>query len=365
MPSTRDDLRPVANRVVMTGLAAGWAWIALASLPYFVSGPLHPFLIEKLPLSTGRVWRATLSVHVLSALFALPACTLLLSDRVRRRWIGAHRVLGRVVGVVVLCGLIPSGAYLAWTATGGLPSTLGFLLSGAIMGAAMVRAVITARRHQLDEHRRAVRHVVGQMAVAVISRAMLVAAGALELDPLTAYVVSLWVPVVGVVLAVEWISARPHISTSPTPRGATMVLARRLLLSLALLAGLASTSEAATSGTERVLAQLHQSLIAPLIARESTTSRFSRAPRPPAERRARLLSETASVDATGAQFYAFAIDQRWSREAGAEWEPDAVVGCIYPTTGKVFVRMGDTYMASAWLLGTEADTPPATVCAAR
>ena len=74
---------------------------------------------------------------------------------------------------VVLLALVPSGAILAFEATGGLPSTVGFLLSGGLVAVFMVRGIVAARRHHVQAHRRATWHVLAQMSVAVSSRVLL------------------------------------------------------------------------------------------------------------------------------------------------------------------------------------------------
>jgi Predicted membrane protein (DUF2306) len=94
-------------------------------------------------------------------------------------------------------------------AKGGFWSTVGFLLSGVIVAIAMVLGVREARAKRFASHRRYVLHVLAQLSVAVTSRAMLVAFDAAAVDETFAYLVSLWVPVVGSFLLVEWLSIRP------------------------------------------------------------------------------------------------------------------------------------------------------------
>ena len=87
--------------------------------------------------------------------------------------------------------------------------TAGFLLSAAIVGGSMVRGVLAARRRDIASHRRAMRHVVGQMSVAVTSRALLLGLDAAGIDPDLAYVVALWAPVLAAAAVVELVSLRP------------------------------------------------------------------------------------------------------------------------------------------------------------
>jgi hypothetical protein len=71
--------------------------------------------------------------------------------------------------------------------------------------------VRAARARQYAAHRRFVLHVLAQMAVAVVSRAMLFAADAAAFDHETAYLVSLWVPVLGCAALVELLAGSRHL----------------------------------------------------------------------------------------------------------------------------------------------------------
>ncbi|MFZ5469892.1 MAG: DUF2306 domain-containing protein [Myxococcota bacterium] len=191
-------------------MALGSIAITAASVVYFDEDELAPFVIEKLPLPLEDVWLVALQVHVVSAAFALPACLLLLSKTLLRRTPGLHRWLGRMTGGVGLLALAPSGFYLSLFAKGGLLSTLGFMLSGVIVVVAMVQGVRTARQGQHAAHRRCSLHVLAQLSVAVTSRAMLFLFDAVNVDADTAYLISLWLPVVGSAGAVELLVSRTN-----------------------------------------------------------------------------------------------------------------------------------------------------------
>jgi uncharacterized membrane protein len=185
----------------------GSALMTLVSLPYFNFEELPPFVVEKLPLRFEELWLASLRIHVASALVALPLCLVLMTRWLQRR-LAWHRWLGRVAGVLVLAAMVPSGVILAFDAKGGAVVTTGFLLSALIVSGFSVVGVLAARRGELAEHARAMRHVVGQMSVAVTSRAMIVGLDASGVDPDVAYVVALWVPLLFTALSVELVSVR-------------------------------------------------------------------------------------------------------------------------------------------------------------
>jgi len=198
--------------LLVLALALGSAAITWGSLAYFDSEEYAPFVLEKLPLAREALYVFALQVHVVAAAFALPGCLLLISMTVLRKLPRLHQWLGRLVGVAVVFAMVPSGFYLSFFAKGGLASTLGFLATGGVMFVAMVQGVRTARARRFAEHRRWVWHVLAQMSVAVTSRAMLFAFDAAGAEETLAYLVSLWLPVVGSALAVELFARSTPVS---------------------------------------------------------------------------------------------------------------------------------------------------------
>ena len=201
----------------LTALALGSTVITAGSLEYFKAN-LPEFVIEKLPLPWEAVWLGALKIHVAAAALALPGCLVLVSKTALRRAPRFHRWAGRAIAAVVLLALVPSGSYLALFAKGGLASTAGFLVSGAIAAAAMVQAVREARARRFEAHQRYALHVLGQLSVAVTSRAMLFGFDTLAFNPERAYLIALWLPVLSSALAVELISWRNHgLPSRPAP----------------------------------------------------------------------------------------------------------------------------------------------------
>jgi hypothetical protein len=203
------------RRFFLVVMLVGSTLITASSLAYFDFETLPAFVIEKLPVRFESLWLASLRVHVAAASISFPLCLLLMTRPLQRRaaW---HRWLGRFAGVLVLFALVPSGIVLAFDAKGGLIVTAGFLVSAAIIGWFTVRGVQAARVRDLVSHRRAMRHVLGQMSVAVSSRALLLGLDAAGVDPDFAYVVALWGPVLASAAVVELVSLRsvPSIASA-------------------------------------------------------------------------------------------------------------------------------------------------------
>jgi hypothetical protein len=193
----------VAGPLTIAALLLGSLLISAASRVYLRTDELPPFAIEKLPLPRLGLWLFALRVHVAAAALALPACLALLSRTLLKRAPRVHRWLGRVTGMVILLGLLPSGFYLSLFAKGGRAATLGFMLSGAIVVLATLEGVRTARARLYGAHRRWMLHVLAQLSVAVTSRALLVGLDMANVDPERAYLVALFVPVIASALVVE------------------------------------------------------------------------------------------------------------------------------------------------------------------
>jgi uncharacterized membrane protein len=202
------------GRVAFYSVMGVGIWLMFsASASYLELRGAHPFFLEKLPLAHPKLWWAALYVHVPCALFALPACLLLLVGQVRARFPRFHRWLGRVTGALLLCAVVPSGMYLAFFAQGGLISTLGFWLTGLIVFAAMLRSIRSARARNMKAHRRFSTHVAAQLAVAVVSRFALIGAEEIGLYGEWVYIAALWIPVCGCAVVAE-LSTGPRLFSS-------------------------------------------------------------------------------------------------------------------------------------------------------
>lgn len=214
-PRTGPLMKRASQTLLWLVLALGSLVITYASAVYFEPGQRPPFLIEKLPLSNESLYLWVLRVHVVAAALALPGCLILVSGFVLKRWPRFHRWCGRIVGLDVLVALAPTGFYLAFFARGGIGSTLGFLLTGGIAVWAMLQAIRWARARRFARHRLYAFHVLGQLSVAVTSRAMLFALESSNLNPDLAYLLSLWIPVVGTFALVQYLGSPAQPQPGP------------------------------------------------------------------------------------------------------------------------------------------------------
>ncbi|MDF2649371.1 MAG: putative rane protein [Paenibacillus sp.] len=99
-----------------------------AVVQYYVLGADHAGFVEMKmeTITLSSIWYGVLYAHVVGSVAALLIGPLNLSRSFRKRNIQRHRILGSVYIAGVWLGGI-SGLYLAFQATGGLVSTIGFL----------------------------------------------------------------------------------------------------------------------------------------------------------------------------------------------------------------------------------------------
>ncbi|HEX5036074.1 MAG TPA: DUF2306 domain-containing protein [bacterium] len=368
-------MKTAARSLVWISLWVGSLAITLSSLVYFDFDERAAFIIEKLPLPHEGLYVLFLRLHVIAAALSLPGCLILSSKAVLKRFPRFHRWCGRATGGVVILLLAPTGFYLSFFARGGWPATLGFLLSGGIVLLAMIQAIRDARMKRYASHRRFAFHVLGQLSVAVTSRALLFVLESANLNLDVAYLVSLWVPVLGTFALVEVLAspARFRFSLGGSMNKWPVPLVGSVVAALIVLKALHPPS-AQAAGTPATAAQsvVQTKLLEPLQKKEANRSRFSRAAQPPQARRLRILDDAPQIDGAGRSFLAFAVDESRSFGVGedqdvaeADWFKNAITGCVYPETGNVLVKLGEVYYASSVLLGRSAPTAPADVCRPR
>ena len=355
-------LRPVIRAAVILIALLGTYAIAAASLVYFNDEELPPFLLEKWPLPLEGIWLSALKIHIASALFCLPSCALLIWHSLMKRAPKLHRWLGRISLVIVSLALVPTGFYLAFFAKGGVASTVGFLLTGGICLFATIRAVSTARAGDFISHRRWALHVFAQLSVALTSRAMLIGFDALAVDAHLAYLISLWLPVVGSAITVE-ILTQPKNKTNR--KIMKLALTTTLLMVTFAAASVAHSSESQEQAERDEAKRMVQAkLVTPLAKKEDKRSSFSRKALPPEKRRIRILNGN-HLDSKSKRFFAFSIDERFGRsgrDSVRKWNANTITGCVYPDSGELYVLRGKHHYPSSLLLGKRKKPSASHIC---
>src|SRR5262245_22956882 len=124
----------------------------LANYPdYFPPNFDSLFLQGREPTFTG-IYRPAFYVHIFSGPVVLFNGVILLSEYVRRRHGGLHRLLGRVQVAVLVLFVLPSSVVMSRHAFGGWPAGLSFLLLSAATAGCAIVGVVHARRRRYDQH---------------------------------------------------------------------------------------------------------------------------------------------------------------------------------------------------------------------
>jgi uncharacterized membrane protein len=165
----------------------------LANYPDYFPPNFDSLFLQGRETTFTGVYEVAFYVHIFSGPVVLFNGLILLSESVRRRRGGLHRVLGRIQVVVLLVFVLPSSVVMSRHAFGGWPAGLSFLvLSVATAGCAIV-GVVHARRRRFDRHRRWMLRCYVLICSAVALRLMSGAAGVVGVpSPEGAYIVAAW-----------------------------------------------------------------------------------------------------------------------------------------------------------------------------
>src|SRR5690554_4910602 len=136
---------------IMTILAIGISGYVLVE--YLIIGANKaPLIAGKLEeISLNLRYYVTLYIHILSSTVALIIGPFTLSRKFREKNIRRHRKLGKVYALGILFGGL-SGFVLAFDATGGWPSMLGFGMLSVLWLTSIIIALWNIKRKRVDNH---------------------------------------------------------------------------------------------------------------------------------------------------------------------------------------------------------------------
>jgi predicted membrane protein DUF2306 len=181
-------LRWLAIALILRVLAA-----IVANYPdYFPPNYDSLFLQGREATFTG-LYRAAFYVHIFSGPFVLFNGLILMSESVRYRHGGLHRVLGRLQVIVLLVLVLPTSVVMSRHAFGGWPAGLSFLVLAAATATCAIAGVIHARRRCYERHRRWMLRSYLLICSAVLLRLISGAAGLVGVtSPERAYFIAAW-----------------------------------------------------------------------------------------------------------------------------------------------------------------------------
>jgi uncharacterized membrane protein len=165
----------------------------LANYPDYFPPNFDALFLEGREATFTGAYRPAFYVHIFSGPVVLLGGLILLSENVRRRHPGLHRVLGRVQVVVLLLFVLPSSVVMSRHAFGGPAAGLSFLLLSVATASCAIAGVVHARRRHFAQHRRWMLRCYVLICSAVALRLISGAAGLVGVpSPEGAYVVAAW-----------------------------------------------------------------------------------------------------------------------------------------------------------------------------
>lgn len=139
--------------MTMTILAIAVAGYGI--IQYLVLGAESAGLVQEkqLNMTLDDLWYAAIAIHVSGSVLSLIIGPFTLSTKFREKHLKRHRLLGRIYLLGILIGG-GSGIYLAFFATGGIVSTIGFLLLSILWLNSAYQALRNIMSKRVDAHQR-------------------------------------------------------------------------------------------------------------------------------------------------------------------------------------------------------------------
>jgi uncharacterized membrane protein len=177
----------------------------LANYPDYFPPNFESLFLQGREATFVGAYRPAFYVHIFSGPVVLFNGLILLSETVRRRHGGLHRVLGRVQVVVLLVFVLPTSVVMARHAFGGWPAGLSFLALSVATAWCAIVGVVHARARRFDRHRRWMLRCYILICSAVVLRLMSGAAGLVGVaNPEAAYIAAAWCSWLLPLTAYEW-----------------------------------------------------------------------------------------------------------------------------------------------------------------
>jgi uncharacterized membrane protein len=186
----------------------------LANYPDYFPPQFDSLFLQGREATFTGAYRPAFYIHIFSGPVVLLGGLILLSEHVRRRHAGVHRMLGRVQVVVLLLFVLPSSVVMSRHAFGGRAAGLSFLALSAATAICAIAGVVYARRHRYAQHRRWMLRCYVLICSAVALRLISGAAGLVGVpSPEGAYIVAAWsswlLPLAACEIAQRWPAHRP------------------------------------------------------------------------------------------------------------------------------------------------------------
>ena len=219
----KSSLSVLLQPVKVLGALLFWIPVAALSLlliyntlPYFTFTGDFSFIRERSLLFSNPVYTASFYVHIASGMFCIGAALLQFSRTILKKRTAVHIWSGRIYVFVVLMLGAPTGLYMAFFAKGGGAERALFLFMALGWFLSTLLGLTSIRQGRVLAHKVWMIRSYAFALTAVSFRVYHLFFYLLDWDALQNYQVSLWISVVGNLLAAEWVIWRKARSYAKT-----------------------------------------------------------------------------------------------------------------------------------------------------
>lgn len=164
------------------------------------------FLAYKQAYIDIPLWKAAFYIHVFSSVLALAAGLTQFSDNILKKHRYLHRIIGWIYVVDILVINFPAAMVMAYYANGLLPSKVAFIILDCLWFWFTLKAVIAARKRDINEHKRfMIRSYALTFSAITLRSWKIILAGIFHPDPITLYMIDAWMGFVPNLLFAEWL----------------------------------------------------------------------------------------------------------------------------------------------------------------
>ncbi len=152
------------------------------------------------------VWKAAFYIHVFSSVLALAAGLTQFSDHLLKKYRRLHRIVGWIYVVDILVINFPAAMIMAYYANGLLPSKIAFILLDCLWFWFTLKAVIAARKRDINQHKRfMIRSFALTFSAITLRSWKIILTTIFHPDPLSLYIIDAWMGFVPNLLLAEWL----------------------------------------------------------------------------------------------------------------------------------------------------------------
>ena len=152
------------------------------------------------------VWKVAFYIHVFSSVLALAAGLTQFSDHVLKKHRRLHRIVGWIYAVDILIINFPAAMVMAYYANGLLPSKIAFTLLDCLWFWFTLKAVIAARKRDINQHKRfMIRSFALTFSAITLRSWKIILTSIFHPDPLSLYIIDAWMGFVPNLLLAEWL----------------------------------------------------------------------------------------------------------------------------------------------------------------